>query len=297
MIIIDYYNEIKERLINNEIIKRAKDYSKNKSDLNTYYEVGKMLSSAGKHYGEGIINKYSVKLVKEVDKKYNVTNLKRYRQFYYMIEKGAPLGHQLTWSHYRELLPIKDINKIRYYINQSINRNLTKRQLMDIIRNGEYERLPENTRNYSLEKNISKIEDYIKSPIIIKNSFGISDISEKVLQRLILEDISSFMNELGEGFSFIGNEYKIKIGDRYNYIDLLLYNIKYNCYVVVELKITELKKEHIGQIETYMNYIDKELKRIDHDKTIGIIIVKKDNNFIMEYCSDSRIIKTTYKIV
>ena len=82
MIIIDYYNEIKERLINNEIIKRAKDYSKNKSDLNTYYEVGKMLSSAGKHYGEGIINKYSVKLVKEVDKKYNVTNLKRYRQFY-----------------------------------------------------------------------------------------------------------------------------------------------------------------------------------------------------------------------
>ena len=297
MIIIDYYNEIKERLINNEIIKRAKDYSKNKSDLNTYYEVGKMLSSAGKHYGEGIINKYSVKLVKEVDKKYNVTNLKRYRQFYYMIEKGAPLGHQLTWSHYRELLPIKDINKIRYYINQSINRNLTKRQLMDIIRNGEYERLPENTRNYSLEKNISKIEDYIKSPIIIKNSLGISDISEKVLQRLILEDISSFMNELGEGFSFIGNEYKIKIGDRYNYIDLLLYNIKYNCYVVVELKITELKKEHIGQIETYMNYIDKELKRIDHDKTIGIIIVKKDNNFIMEYCSDSRIIKTTYKII
>ena len=297
MIIIDYYNEIKERLINNEIIKRAKDYSKNKSDLNTYYEVGKMLSSAGKHYGEGIINKYSVKLVKEVDKKYNVTNLKRYRQFYYMIEKGAPLGHQLTWSHYRELLPIKDINKIRYYINQSINRNLTKRQLMDIVRNGEYERLPEKTRNYSLEKNISKIEDYIKSPIIIKNSFGISDISEKVLQRLILEDISSFMNELGEGFSFIGNEYKIKIGDRYNYIDLLLYNIKYNCYVVVELKITELKKEHIGQIETYMNYIDKELKRIDHDKTIGIIIVKKDNNFIMEYCSDSRIIKTTYKII
>ena len=297
MSIIDYYNEIKERLINNEIIKRAKDYSKNKSDLNTYYEVGKMLSSAGKHYGEGIINKYSVKLVKEVDKKYNVTNLKRYRQFYYMIEKGAPLGHQLTWSHYRELLPIKDINKIRYYINQSINRNLTKRQLMDIIRNGEYERLPENTRNYSLEKNISKIEDYIKSPIIIKNSFGISDISEKVLQRLILEDISSFMNELGEGFSFIDNEYKIKIGDRYNYIDLLLYNIKYNCYVVVELKITELKKEHIGQIETYMNYIDKNLKRIDHDKTIGIIIVKIKNKFIMEYCSDSRIIKTTYKII
>ena len=168
---------------------------------------------------------------------------------------------------------------------------------MDIIRNGEYERLPENTRNYSLEKNISKIEDYIKNPIIIKNSFGISDISEKVLQRLILEDMNNFLKELGEGFCYISNEYKIKIGDRYNYIDLLLYNINYNCYVVIELKVTELKKEHIGQIQTYMAYIDKNLKRIDQDKTIGIIITRRDNKYLIEYCSDKRIISREYKVI
>ena len=85
-------------------------------------------------------------------------------------------------------------------------------------------------------------------------------ITEKILQKLILEDIPVFLKELGNGFTFIENEYKIKLGDRYNYIDLLLYNIKFKCYVVVELKITELKKEHTGQIMTYMNYIDKNIK-------------------------------------
>jgi len=114
---------------------------------------------------------------------------------------------------------------------------------------------------------------------------------------LILEDISSFLKELGNGFSFIENEYKIKLGDKYNYIDLLLYNIKYMCYVVIELKVTELKKEHIGQIQTYMNYIDKNIKTIEEDKTIGIIIVKKDDKYIMEYCSDDRIISKEYELI
>ena len=129
---------------------------------------------------------------------------------------------------------------------------------------------------------------------MIKNSNNYDVISEKVLQKLILEDIPSFLDELGNGFTFIENEYKIKIGDRYNYIDLLLFNIEYNCYTVVELKVSELKKEHIGQIEVYMNYIDKNLKKINHDKTIGIIICKKDNKFIMEYCSDKRILSKEF---
>lgn len=130
------------------------------------------------------------------------------------------------------------------------------------------------------------IKDNIKNPILIKNIHNYTEITEKILQKLVLEDISSFMKELGDSFSFIDNEYKIKIGDRYNYIDLLLFNIKFNCYVVVELKVTELKKEHIGQIQVYMNYIDKNLKKINQDKTIGIIICKKENKYVIEYSSD-----------
>lgn len=141
------------------------------------------------------------------------------------------------------------------------------------------------------------IKDNIKNPILIKNIHNYTEITEKILQKLVLEDISSFMKKLGDSFSFIDNEYKIKIGDRYNYIDLLLFNIKFNCYVVVELKVTELKKEHIGQIQVYMNYIDKNLKKINQDKTIGIIICKKENKYVIEYSSDVRIVARTYELL
>lgn len=118
-----------------------------------------------------------------------------------------------------------------------------------------------------------------------------------MLQKLILEDISTFMKELGIGFSFIDNEYKIKMEDRYNYIDLLLYNIKYKCYVVIELKVTELNFSHTGQIQNYMNYIDKNVKSIEDNKTVGIIICKRENKYVIEYCSDKRIVAKHYELV
>ena len=222
---MDYYNEIKNELIDNELTKKAKDYSKNKSDLMHYYNVGKLLSVAGKHYGEGIIVKYSNKLVVDIDRKYNITNLKRIRQFYWIVEKGATVWHQLSWSHYKLLISLHLVEKINYYSEVSVKNNYSVRELLNRIKS---------------------------------------------------------------------NEYKIKIGKSYNYIDILLFNIEFNCYVVVELKIVELKKEHIGQIEIYMNYIDRNLKHDYHDKTIGIIICKHDNKLVLEYSSDPRIFSTTY---
>ena len=295
---MNYYNEIKTQIINNETTKRIKDYSKNRSDLTTYYNIGKLLSEAGKHYGEGIIKEYSNKLTKEFGKGYTISNLKRFRQFYLLIRKGATLSHQLSWSHYSELIPLNNLNVINYYMKISIEQNLSVRELRNRIKNNEYERLPEKTRNKLITENHQdNIKDFIKNPILIKKTKNYEVISEKILQQLILEDIPSFLKELGNGFTFIENEYKIKIGDSYNYIDLLLYNIKFKCYVVIELKVTELKKEHIGQIHTYMNYIDKNLKTIEENKTIGIIIVRKNNQYIMEYCSDKRILSKTYELI
>ena len=142
-----------------------------------------------------------------------------------------------------------------------------------------------------------EMKDLIPNPILIKNKNNIEVVTERILHNLILENIENFMKELGNAFSFIGSEYKIKVGDSYHKIDLLLFNIKYNSYVVVELKVTELKKEHIGQIEFYMNYIDKNLKNINQNKTIGIIICKKENKYVIEYCSDDRIISREYELV
>ena len=296
---MNYYNEIKENLINNELTKKVKDYSKNRSDLNTYYNVGKLLAEAGKHYGEGIIKEYSKKLIIDLNKKYNERTLRRIRQFYLLqiSQKWSTLSTKLTWSHYSELLAIEDTNKINYYIKISEQHNLSVRELRIKIKNNEYERLDEETKLKLINKENTEVRDFIKEPIIIKNNLDYNDISEKVLKKLILEDIPSFLEELGTGFSFIKDEYKIKIGTKYNYIDLLLYNIEFNCYVVIELKVTELKKEHIGQIEVYMNYIDKTVKSINQDKTIGIIIVRKNNKFIMEYCSDKRILSKEYMLI
>ena len=299
---MNYYNEIKQELINNEVYKRVKDYSKNRNDLNTYYNVGKLIVEAQggesrSGYGNKLIKEYSKKLIQELGRGYSQTNLKHMRQFYIYVKKGHPVGDQLTWSHYKYLIPIKDDNIINYYINQVIKYNLSKRELADKIKSKEYERLDNETKEKLIKKEDSQIMDLTKNPILVRNNHNYKEISEKILKQLILEDIEHFLKELGEGFCYIDNEYKIKIGDRYNYIDLLLFNYKFNCFVVAELKVTELRKEHIGQIEVYMNYIDKHIKSINQDKTIGIIICKKDNKFVMEYCSDERIYKTTYQLV
>lgn len=294
---MNYYEDIKKELINNDINRKVKTHSINKSDLTTYYNVGKMLSKAGKCYGESIIKEYSKKLTNELGKGYGVSNLKRFRQFYLMIEKGATLSHLLTWSHYIEIIPINNVTIINYYINICIYQNLSVRELRNKIKNKEYERLDEETKNKLINNEKLNIKDNIKNPILIKNIHNYTEITEKILQKLVLEDISLFMKELGDSFSFIDNEYKIKIGDRYNYIDLFLFNIEFNCYVVVELKVTELKKEHIGQIQVYMNYIDKNLKKINQDKTIGIIICKKENKYVIEYSSDPRIVARTYELL
>ena len=299
---MNYYDEIKEKLLKNEIYAKVKDYSKERNKVLTYYEVGKLLSEAGKEYGNDIIGKYAEKLTNEVGKKYNRRTLFRMKQFYNLFgeqnieQKVSTMSTLLTWSHYSELLPLNDINKINYYIKICKQRNLDVRSLRRLIKSKEYERLDEETKNKLITNEELKLPDLVPDPILIKTEINKKILTEYALKQVILGNLDNFLKQLGDGFSYIGSEYKIKIGNYYNYIDLLLFNTEYNCYVVIELKVTELKKEHIGQIQVYMNYIDKVVKKPYHDKTIGIIISKKNNQFIIEYCSDERIFAREFKI-
>ena len=266
-------------------------------NMDFYNNIKELLKDAGKCYGEGIIKEYSVKLTNELGKGYGVTNLKRMRKFYNIVQKGARLAHLLSWSHYIELLSLKDINEINYYIDICKRNNLTRDELRERIKNKEYERLDEDTRNKLAKNDDLELVDTVKDPILIRNTIGNYNLSEKMLQKLILENLSEFLDELGDGYSYVKNEYKIKIGDSYNYIDLLLFNYIYNAFVVVELKVTELKKEHIGQTLVYMNYIDEHVKSINQNKTIGIIIVKVDNKFVMHYYKEGRMISREYELM
>lgn len=296
MIKINYYNQIKETLVKNEIYKKVKDYSKNKSDLNAYFEVGRLIVEAQggekrAKYGNKLIKEYSEKLTNELGKGFTVSNLRKMRQFYLLFRKRSTLSSELTWSHYTELLKIKNINEVKYYIYITDKQNLSVRELREKIKFNEYERI-----GYKEELEEPKINTFIKNPIIIKVGNKKEKLSEYALHQLILENMDNFLKELGIGFTYVGSEVKIKIGNRYNYIDFLLFNVKYNCYVVIELKVTEMKAEYIGQITKYINYVDKNIKELFNDKTVGVVICKRENKYVLEYCSDNRIFTTTYKV-
>ena len=298
------YNEIKNELVQSVIDKKIDTYFTNRNELAHYYNVGKMIVDAqgGEEkakYGDELIKKISERLTKEIGKGYSIRILNLMRKFY-LFQKVHAVHAQLSWMHYRELLSIDNHNEINYYIYISLNEKIGYRQLHKKIKSREYQRLSDDAKNKLIKKEELDIYDGIKNPILINafdNNIDKENIEEKVLKSFILHDMENFLEQLGDGFYFRKSEYKIMIGNKPNYIDLLLCNLKYNCYVVVELKVTESKKDHLGQIQVYINYIDKHVKTPGQNKTIGIIVCKKNDKYLILYSSDERIRITTYELV
>ena len=297
------YNEIKNELVQSVIDKKVDNYFTNKNELTHYYNVGKMIVDAqgGEErakYGDGIIKKISEKLTQELSKGYSYRTLNLMRK-YYLFQKVQPVVAQsISWSHYTILLSLNDSNEIKYYIEQSTIYHWSKRELQKHIKNKDYQRLSNKTKIKLANKEKLDAYDNIKNPIYINTyNSAVEDISEKTLKTFILKDIDNFLKQLGNGFCYIENEYKILIGNTINYIDILLFNYIYNCFIVVELKVTESKKDHFGQVMIYKNYIDKHVKNNNQSNTIGIIVCKRDDKYLIEYSSDDRIRITTYELV
>ena len=204
------------------------------------------------------------------------------RQFYLLFQNGATLSHQLTVSHYIELLKLKDIQKIKYYISISSKQNLSVRELREKIKSNEYERIGykaelEEPKVNTLIKNPilikvknknDKLTEYalIKNPILIKVKNKNDKLTEYALHQSILENMDVFLKELGVGFTYVGNEVKINIGTSFHFMK-------------------------------YINYVDKNIKELFNDKTVGVIICRKENKYVMEYCTDNRIFTTTYETI
>ena len=242
-----------------------------------------------------LIKKWSIKLTAQYGKGYNASNLRKFRQFYLAFEKCSPLGIKLSWSHYRELLIFKDKNKRNYYINLCIKNNLSKRELIKEIKSNSYERLiDKETKIDIITPSKYSITTNMKDPIIIEVDKEIT--SEHDLELSILANLEFFFKQLGEGFTYVGHQYKISDGNKNYYIDILLFNINLNSYVVIELKLRSLKKEDKAQMEYYMRLVDKNLKLSHHNKTIGIIISKESNKLIANFIKSEEIIPLTYKL-
>ncbi len=300
---MNYYNEIKNILIDNAIGRKVREYKSNQKDLESYYNVGKLLVEAqgGEErakYGDGLIKEYSKRLTTELGKGYSTRNLKYMRNFY-LLAKGQPLAAQfkninMTWSNVCEILNLSNIEEMRYYLNLSNKLCLTKLELRTKIKSKEYERLDSKIKEKLMKQEEVSVKDKIPDPIVLEGLEYKEKLTEKIVQKWIDENPASFCEALGEGYSYIKSQYKIKIGSNYNYIDVLLFNVIDMNYVVVEIKVTELKKEHIGQIETYMNYIDANLKKDFHNKTTGILLVRENNKWLIKYINNDGIMIRKY---
>ena len=244
-------------------------------------------------YGNGLIKEWSKELTNLHGKGYDYSNLSRMRQLYLLFQNIGPLG-QLSWSHYRYILPMREESKRNYYTNLCIKQNLSKRQLKEKLKNNEYERL-EYKENIELITDNTEItmKDMIKDPIYIKINNNMDKLSEKALKKFILKKIEEFLLELGYGFAFIGSE--VKLGN--SRCDLLFFNTELNSYVVIELKIRKLKKYDIGQVQHYMYYINEHLKKDYMNNTIRLILCREGNEIVLRYSTDKRLFMSTYKLI
>ena len=288
---MNYYKEVESLIKQNEINKSVRALQDNSETLHTYWNIGRLIvdaqgGEARAKYGDGLIKEWGHKLSLKYGKGYDYTNLSRMQSLFIAFPNVGTLSQHLSWSHYYTILPIKNPNERNYYINQVILNNLSVRDLRREIKNKSFDRL-----SYADKENIKiiteenttplTIEDMIKDPIILKIDKNTNDVNEKVIHKYIISLLENNFLELGTGFALVGHEYKIKIGNSYNYIDLLFFNTELNAYIVVEVKTKESKPQNIGQLEFYVNYVENNIKKNYHNKTIGILIVKKKNKYVI----------------
>ena len=300
---MNYYDEVNSYVKKVEIGKAIRETNANMELVECYWNVGRLIVEAqgGKEkakYGNELIKTWAEKLTEEYGKGYNYTNLSRFRQFYLAFPIVAPLGQQLSWTIIRTILPIKDENKRNYYINLCIANDLSKRELEKEIKSNSYERLEYKPDKIDVvvSTKVPAIVNNFKNPILLE--LKDKEIkSESDLEKLIYSQLSYVFLQLGSGFAWIGNQYKVSDGNKNYFIDMLLYNVKYNCYVVVEIKCRKLKKEDKGQVEFYMNLVDNYVKEPSNNPTIGIIITKDQDKFVANFVRSEKVVPLTYEFV
>ena len=303
---MNYFKNIEELIIENEASKKANALRDNSSTLQTYWNIGKLIVEAQggekrAKYGNSLIKEWGKKLSEKYGRGYDSSYLAKMRLFYLdfpILESVIP---KLSWTHYIQILSIKNENERNYYINLVILNNLSVRELQREIKNKSFDRL-----SYADKEHIElisdtnntplSIKDMIKDPIILKADKNIDKIDELAIHKYIISLLEDKFLELGTGFTLAGHEYKIHIDNKTYKIDLLFFNVKLNAYVVVEVKTRKIKHTDIGQLNFYVNYVEDNIKEINHNKTIGLLIVKENDKYIIKYTTSNDILVTTYAL-
>lgn len=285
-----------------EIIKQSKSQISqniNNQMLWVYWEIGKHIiqletqNSIDNQSSRLLINSLSKKLTLQLGKGYSRSNLTYMRLFFLSYKTGVTLSHQLTWSHYIELLKTDNNLERSFYEKQSINEKWSVRELRRQRNSALFQRLALSKDKEGVLKLAEEGQiivnktDLIKDPYILE-FLGLPEeerYSEQDLEKRIIENLQHFLLELGKGFAFIGSQYRITLNNRHYYVDLVFYHRILKCFVLIDLKIGEAKHEHIGQMNMYLNYFNEEENMNDDNSPIGIILVAAKDEIMVKYAT------------
>ena len=291
----NFYQEIKELLYS---AKNRVYQTINTTMTQTYFQIGKRIveeeqgGETRAEYGKSLLKLLSVQLINEFGKGFSVDNLENMRRFYLAFQKSETVSRkfELSWSHYIFLTRIENINERNFYEIESIENSWSLRELKRQFDSGLFERLKlssdkQKVKELSLNGQvIQTAQDLIKDPYILEfvGLPELSSYSESELEQKLIDKLEHFLLELGKGFTFVARQKRITIDEKHFKVDLVFYNRLLKSFVVIDLKIGELKHQDIGQMMMYVNYFDRFEKTDDENSTIGIILCKDKSKALVE---------------
>lgn len=289
----DFYKDVKKVL--EEARKRI--YRNIQSEMVlAYWQIGKMIvekqGGAGRaKYGDGLIKELSTQMTKDFGKGFTITNLKYMRQFYLEYPKSHSLRDQLSWTHYRLLLSLEDENARDFYVKEAIENNWSTRQLEREINTFSYQRYLASHGNHDVADDAVKREEPFNPLNIIKDPYvldftGIkpdASFFESDLEQALIDHLQEFLLELGSGFAFVARQRRFNMDGRNFYVDLVLYNYKLKCFVLIDLKRGDLTHQDIGQMQMYVNYYTRELMESGDNPPVGIILSTDKSDTLVRY--------------
>lgn len=290
-----FYNEVKTLLHN---ARNSVYQTINTTMTQTYWQIGKKIveveqgGESRAEYGKKLIKNLSDELTKEFGKGFSEDNLKNMRRFYLAFSKSETVSSQfkLSWSHYVFLTRIANVDERNFYEIESVNNNWGLRELKRQFDSGLFERLSlsiDKTKVKELSQKghiVESANDIVKDPFVLEfvGLPVVASYSENELEQKLINKLEEFLLELGKGFTFVARQKKITIDEKHFFVDLVFYNRLLKCFVVIDLKIGELKHQDLGQIMMYVNYFDRFEKQKDENPTIGIVLCKDKSKALVE---------------
>ena len=289
----NFYEEVKDVL--EQARKRIYRNIQNEMVL-AYWQIGKMIvdkqgGEARAKYGDGLIKELSAQMTIDFGKGFTERNLEQMRKFYTLFQKPHTLRAELSWSHYRLLISLDDENARDFYIKEAIDGNWSVRQLQREIGTFSYQRYIASKGNHDIIDDTAKKEEPINPEDIIKDPYVLefaglkadSSFYEKDLESALITHLNEFLLELGNGFAFVARQRRFDMDGRNFYVDLVLYNYKLKCFVLIDLKRGDLTHQDIGQMQMYVNYYTRELMEPGDNPPIGIVLCADKSDTLVRY--------------